>query len=46
VEAPVGATDLELKDLALQNSKVVPYVVGKELKRVIYVKGRLINLLV
>jgi leucyl-tRNA synthetase len=46
VEAPTSVTDDELKELALQNAKVVPYVTGKEIKRVIYVKGRLINLLV
>jgi leucyl-tRNA synthetase len=46
LEAPIGVTEIELKDLALQNPKVVPHVAGKEIKRVIYVKGRLINLLV
>jgi len=45
-EAPVGVSEVELKGLALLNPKVVPYVSGKEIKRVIYVKGRLINLLV
>ena len=46
LEAPVGVSEAELKGLALQNPKVVPHVAGKEIKRVIYVKGRLINLLV
>jgi leucyl-tRNA synthetase len=46
LEAPVGVTEVELKGLALQNLKVIPHVAGKEIKRVIYVKGRLINLLV
>jgi len=46
LDVPVGVTELELKDLAVQNPKVIPHVAGKEIKRVIYVKGRLINLLV
>ena len=46
LEAPVGVSETELKDLAVQNPKVIPHITGKEIKRVIYVKGRLINLLV
>jgi leucyl-tRNA synthetase len=46
LDAPVGVSEAELKDLAVQNPKVIPHITGKEIKRVIYVKGRLINLLV
>ncbi len=46
LEVPAGITEAELKVLAPQNPKVIPHVAGKEIKRVIYVKGRLINLLV
>ncbi len=46
LEVPVAVTEAELKVLAPQNPKVAAFIAGKDIKRVIYVKGRLINLLV
>jgi leucyl-tRNA synthetase len=46
VSVEPGVTEEVLTKLALANPKVVPHVAGKPLKRTIYVKGRLINLLV
>ncbi len=39
-------SEAALAELAAAHPKVVPYLAGKPLKRTIYVKGRLINLLV
>jgi len=41
-----AATEAELQALAVQQPKVASHVAGKPIKRSIYVKGRLINLLV
>ncbi|HWA28462.1 MAG TPA: leucine--tRNA ligase [Lacunisphaera sp.] len=41
-----AATEAQLQALASQHPKVSPHLVGKPVKRSIYVKGRLINLLV
>ncbi len=41
-----AATEAQLQALALAHSKVGPYLVGKVIKRIVYVRGRLINFLV
>ena len=41
-----GASEAELVQLASANPKVALHIAGKPIKRTIYVKGRLINLLV
>ncbi len=46
VEVPANVTEAELTVLAPQNPKVAAHLSGKEIKRAIYVKGRLINFLV
>ena len=46
VSVDAGISEAELVQLASANPKVVPHVAGKPIKRTIYVKGRLINLLV
>jgi leucyl-tRNA synthetase len=46
VEVPASVTEAELRVLAPQNPKVAAHLAGKEIKRAIYVKGRLINFLV
>jgi leucyl-tRNA synthetase len=46
VTVDVGVSEAELVQLAAANPKVVPHIAGKPIKRTIYVKGRLINLLV
>ena len=45
-QVPVGITEQELVKLAYENPSVAPHLQGKPLKRSIFVKGRLINLLV
>jgi len=46
VSVDAGIGEAELVQLASVNPKVLPHIAGKPLKRTIYVKGRLINLLV
>jgi leucyl-tRNA synthetase len=46
VSVDPGISEAALAELAAANPKVVPHLAGKPLKRTIYVKGRLINLLV
>jgi leucyl-tRNA synthetase len=45
-QVPVSITEEELVKLAYENPKVAPHLQGKPLKRSIFVKGKLINLLV
>jgi leucyl-tRNA synthetase len=33
-----------LKSMAIKDKAVLPWIEGKEVKRVIYVKGRLVNI--
>ncbi len=35
-----------IKNIALKEEKVIPWIEGKEIKRVIYVKGRIVNIVV
>ncbi len=46
IEAPVDIGEEAAKDLALASAKVRPYVEGKELRKSVYVPGRLVNLVV
>ncbi len=46
LEVAPTVTESELRALAPQNPKVALHLAGKEIKRAIYVKGRLINFLV
>lgn len=46
VSVDVGVGETELVQLASANPKVVPHIAGKPIKKVIHIKGRLINLLV
>ena len=41
-----NATEAELVELAKAHPKAIPYLVDKPIKKVIYVRGRLINILV
>ena len=45
-EVAVAITEAELVQLALAHPKAAPHLVGKTIKRTIWVKGKLINLLV
>jgi leucyl-tRNA synthetase len=44
ITVPVSITEDEAKQLALQSQRVKPHLDGKELAKIIYVPGRLINL--
>ena len=46
VNVEPGVSEVALRELAEQHSKVGPYLADKAIKRTIYVKGRLINFLV
>jgi leucyl-tRNA synthetase len=46
VDAPADISEEEAKELALSSARVRPHVEGRELKKSIYVPGRLVNLVV
>jgi len=46
VEAPVSITESEAKELALSRERVRAHVNSKEIKDIIYVPGRLVNIVV
>jgi len=46
LEVPSNATDEEVEKLALSDKNVKAYVDGKEIKKVIVVKNRLVNIVV
>ncbi|MEO6995241.1 MAG: class I tRNA ligase family protein, partial [Lacunisphaera sp.] len=46
VTVPVDVTEAQLIALAVENPKAAPHLAGKAIKKAIYVKGRLINILV
>jgi leucyl-tRNA synthetase len=46
IEIPREATDEQARDIALENEDVARYIDGKPIKRVIHVKGRILNLIV
>jgi leucyl-tRNA synthetase len=46
VTVPVDVTEAQLIALARENPKAAPHLDGKTIKKTIYVKGRLINILV
>ncbi len=43
---PVGLTDDDVKERALQESKVAEFIGGQSIKKVIVIKGRLVNIVV
>ncbi|WP_415907641.1 leucine--tRNA ligase [Oleiharenicola sp. Vm1] len=45
-QVPVASSEADLIKIAQEHPKVAPHVAGKALKRTIYVKGKLLNLLV
>jgi leucyl-tRNA synthetase len=45
-QVPVASTEADLVRIAQEHPKVAPHLAGKPLKRTIYVKGKLLNLLV
>jgi len=46
ITAPPSITEAEAKELALARERVKPYLEGREIARIIYVPGRLINIVV
>jgi leucyl-tRNA synthetase len=46
VDAPVSITESEARELALSREKVRAHIDGKEIKDIIYVPGRLVNIVV
>ncbi|MCR4394047.1 MAG: class I tRNA ligase family protein, partial [Dehalococcoidales bacterium] len=45
-EVPVNISEEEARRLALESARVKPHIEGKEVVKVIYVPGKLINLVV
>ncbi|MBI5075655.1 MAG: leucine--tRNA ligase [Nitrospirae bacterium] len=43
---PAGLTDNDLKERALKDSKVAEFIGGQDIKKVIVIKGRLVNIVV
>lgn len=46
IEVSAEITEEEMKDLALRNEKIKPWIKGKEIKKTIFVQGKLINLVI
>lgn len=46
LQANANITEEEAKDIALNNDKVKPFIDGKEIVRVVYVKQKLVNIVV
>jgi leucyl-tRNA synthetase len=46
IEVPADITEETAKELALSSERVRPHVEGKELRKSVYVPGRLVNLVV
>ena len=46
IDVPADATEADILSAAKAHAKVVEFVGGKAIKREIYVKGRLVNLVV
>jgi leucyl-tRNA synthetase len=46
VVLPVGASEKQAQTAALASAKVAKYLKGKEVKKVIYVKDKLINIVI
>ena len=44
IEVPADISEEEAKELATQNEKIKSWIAGKEIKKTIFVKGKLINL--
>ena len=46
IEAPASVSEDEAKEMALASERVQPHVEGKEVRKVIYVPGKLVNIVV
>ena len=46
ITVPASITEAEAKNIALSSQRVKPYIEGKQIIKVVYVPGRLINIVV
>ena len=46
VTVPVAAAENEMREAALADSRVKPFIEGKDVKKVIVVPGKLVNIVV
>jgi leucyl-tRNA synthetase len=46
VSIPKDMTEEQVKNLALRDKSIIPWIENKDIKRFIYVKGRIINIVV
>ncbi len=46
IEAPASVSEDDAREMALASERVAPHVEGKEVRKVIYVPGRLVNIVV
>lgn len=46
IDVPAGTDQKEIEKMALQNERVIEFIDGKPVKRVIYVVGRLVNVVI
>ncbi|MEO0102177.1 MAG: leucine--tRNA ligase [candidate division WOR-3 bacterium] len=46
IMVPLGTAEEEIKKLALEDSKVKNYTAGKEIRRIIYIKDKLLNIVI
>lgn len=46
ITAPADVSEEAAKEIALESEKVAPHVAGKEIKKAVYVPGKLVNLVV
>ncbi|MEO0098326.1 MAG: leucine--tRNA ligase [candidate division WOR-3 bacterium] len=44
IVVPLGSEEAEVKRLALEESKIKNYIAGKEIKKIIYIKDKLLNI--
>ena len=46
IEAPASVSEDEAKEMALASERIAPHVEGKQVRKVIYVQGKLVNIVV
>ena len=46
IEAPASVSEEEAKEMALASDRIAPHVEGKQVRKVIYVPGKLVNIVV
>ena len=46
INVPTDIREDKIKELVQADSNVIPWIIGKEIKRIIYIPGRVINIVV